>query len=191
MVILYPYENVIQYQEKEKIKTFVFSKNAMQYGKIKNIPIFERELKKLVKKEHWISLLKQKEIVLITPTHYHEIDREVFTVLLNDLGLKNIKYKKESALIEKKKNTVFIHLHETYAMVIKKEKNQVTLFYPLNIFSSLDHFFDFLLIDSNKRYIFWGTNKEMIKKITERKLANVFFYQNLENFLISKYLSKK
>ena len=188
MIILYPYENVIQYKEKE-IKNFVVSKGAMQYGKIKNIPIFEKELKKLIKKEHWVTLLKQKNVVLITPSHYTEMDREVFTVILNNLGIKNIKYKKESALLEKKKNTVLINLHETYATVIKKEKVQTSLFYPLNIFSSLDSFLDFLMISPNKRYIFYGTNENIFAKILERKQPNVFYYQNKNDYLISKYLS--
>ena len=187
MIILYPYENVIQYKEQE-IKNFVVSKNSMQYGKIKNIPIFEKELKKLIKKEHWVTLLKPKNIVLIIPSHYTEMDKEVFTVILNNLGLKNIKYKKESTLLEKKKNTIYINLHETYATVIKKEKVQTTLFYPLNIFSSLDSFLDFIIVSQNRRYLFYGTNEDVLNKILERKQANVFYYQRKEEYLISKYL---
>ena len=54
MIAIYLFENIIQYKEKEEIKEFIMPKKAMEYGKIKNIPIFEEYLGKLIKQEKWV-----------------------------------------------------------------------------------------------------------------------------------------
>ena len=46
MITLFPFDNTIEYQENDKIEEFELSTRAMEDGKIKNIPIFESELKK-------------------------------------------------------------------------------------------------------------------------------------------------
>ena len=51
MVAIYLFENIIQYKEKEEIKEFIMPKKAMEYGKIKNIPMFEEYVSKLIKQE--------------------------------------------------------------------------------------------------------------------------------------------
>ncbi len=187
MIILYPYENVIQYKINNQIKEFIMPKKAMKYGKITNIPIFEKELGTLIKKEGWVTLLKSKKITLILPLHYTELDKEIFTVLLNNNGIKTVKYKKEISLLELEKNKIFINIHETYATLVKKEKNKIILFYPLNIFTSLDDFLSF--VTKNKKQIFiYGSNENIKENIVKKKHMNIFYYNNLKTFIITKYI---
>ncbi len=190
MILIYPYENVIQYKEKGIIKEYTVSKKAMQYGKIKNIPIFEYEIGKLIKKEHWVTLLKSKKITLILPIHYNEIDKEIFTVLLNNNGIKNIKYKKETSLLEKKNNKVIINIHKTYCNIVETKENASYKFLPLNIFSSQDDFLKFLLIHYSKetQFLLYGSNEEIITIIKKKRVQNIFYYNNPKNYLITKYI---
>ena len=94
MITLYLYENSIQYKDKKQIKEIEFPKEAMQYGKIKNIPIFELSLHKLIVKERWITLFKSKKVNIIIPAHYTEMDKEVLMTILNNLGITHIQYQK-------------------------------------------------------------------------------------------------
>ena len=46
MIILYFYDNFIQYKEKEEINEIAFPEEALDYGKIRNISLFETHLEK-------------------------------------------------------------------------------------------------------------------------------------------------
>ena len=70
MIAIYLFENIIQYKEKEEIKEFIMPKKAMEYGKIKNIPIFEEYLGKLIKQEKWVTLFQSKPIAILLPLFY-------------------------------------------------------------------------------------------------------------------------
>ena len=87
MIILYLYENTIQVKEKDIIKEFVLSPEAMMYGKVRNSNLFEQQLHKIVVQEKWITFFKTKKILLIVPANYEAIDKEIFTVILNNLGI--------------------------------------------------------------------------------------------------------
>lgn len=191
MITIYPYENSIQYQEKTEIKEFIMSPKSMQYGKIKNIPIFEENLSKLIKQEKWVTLFKSKSIRIILPIHYEEIDKEIITVILNNLGIKNIKYIKETNLLEIKNNQIILNVHETYITMIKKsKKNTINYFYPANIFPSIEHIIKNIIKENSSkyRYIFLGSNTNIPKMIENQENNNLFYYKNYKNYYLTKYI---
>ena len=86
MIILYFYDNFIQYKEKEEINEIAFPEEALDYGKIKNISLFETHLEKLARQKKWLTLFKAKKLILVVPIHYSECDKEVLTVILQNIG---------------------------------------------------------------------------------------------------------
>ena len=95
MIILYFYDNFIQYKEKEEINEIAFPEEALDYGKIKNISLFETYLEKLARQKKWLTLFKAKKLILVVHIHYSEYDKEVLTVILQNIGFQNISFKKE------------------------------------------------------------------------------------------------
>lgn len=191
MITLYLYENTIQYIEKEEIKEYHMSKKAMSYGKIKNIPIFEENLNKLIKKEKWSNLFHAKKINIITPTHYEEIDKEVLTVVLNNNGIKEIEFIKEINLLDIKNNQIIINLHKTYLTLVKQEKGNIkNYFYPLNIFKNTEEALNYIIKKYSKkfRYIFLGSNENIPILLEKIMNNNIFYYNELRNYLILKYI---
>lgn len=191
MITIYLYENIIEYKEKESIKEFIFPKEAMEYGKIKNIPIFEETLKRLIQKEKWNKLLFSKTIHIILPLHYNELDKEILTVLLNNNGIKNIRYMREIHLLDLKKNNIIINLHNTYLTLIKKEKQKtIILFYPINIFKNIQNTLDYILKNNkqNTKIFFLGSNKNIPSIVLSQKNNKLFYYKNHRNYLITKYI---
>jgi len=191
MITIYLYENIIQYKEKEEIKEFIMSPKGMKEGKIKNIPIFEENIGKLIKKEKWSTLFHSKELMVILPIHYEEIDKEILTIVLNNNGIRHIKYKKENNLIEMKKNQIIINLHHTYFTLTKKEKDKIkNYYYPLNIFPSIEEALKYVIKQSSKkcRFHFIGSNERLPKIIEKIVDQNIFYYNNFKTFLITKYI---
>ncbi len=191
MIIIYLFDNVIQYKEKEEIKEFTMPKNAMKYGKIKNIPIFEKELDKLIKKEKWGILFRSKTIHIILPVHYDEIDKEILTVLFNNNGIKNIKYTKEINLFDLKKNQIIINIHSAYLTTVEKRKKNIAIyFYPFNIFDSLENTLSFIFNKYSKkiRYILLGSNENIPKIAKKSNNKQLFYYQEYKRYIVKKYI---
>jgi len=189
MITLYFYENIIQYKEKEEINEFIISPKAMQYGKIRNIPLFEEKIGELIKKEKWNTLFHKKELTIILPIHYEEIDKEVLNTILNNYGFNKVKYIKEINLLELKKNQTIINLHEKYFTLIKnKDNNKKCYFYPINIFGTIEESLKYLKTNSTlkERFFFFGSNEKLPQIIDKILDSNVFYYSNYKTYLISK-----
>ncbi len=189
MITLYLYENKIQYMEKEEIKEYTISKKAMKYGKIKNIPLFEEELIKLIKKEKWSTLIYSKKIKIILPIHYEEIDKQILTSILKNNGIKIISYVKESTLFNLKKNQIIINIHDNYFTILKKKNNKIEKNYvPTMFFKSLKQIIKALLENNSEkyRYYFLGSNKEIITIIKELENRKIFYFNNASTYLLEK-----
>lgn len=189
MITLYFYENKIQYMEKEEIKEYKVSQKAMQYGKIKNISLFEEELAKLIKKEKWSTLISSKKMRIILPIHYEEIDKEIITTLLINNGIKKITYIKENSLFDLKKNQIIVNLHDNYLTILKKTNNKITKeFIPVGFFKSLKNLIKNLLENNpeKSRYYFLGSNKEIKKVIKELRKNNIFYFNNNSTYILEK-----
>lgn len=193
MIDIYLFDNIIQYKQKEEIKEFIMPKNAMKYGKVKNIPIFEKQLEKLAKKERWLTLLKARKIHIILPSHYNEVDKEVILVIFNNIGLKKIKCNKELNYLELKKNQILINVHNDYLTLLRKEKNKIiTGIYPYDIFENFNHTIEYILkkFSTKYRYYFLGNNNIFIKFIETKKQKNLYYFQNHNEYIINKILPK-
>ena len=187
MIEVYLYENVMQYKVKEVIKEFVFPKNAMYYGKIRNIPIFEETLYKLVKKEKWNQFLKPKNITVILPSHYQEIDKEMLTVLFQNVGIKSIKFKKEINLLPLKNNQVYLNVNQNYILGIIRKKNRVDKrFFPVNIFNSVENTIKHILkvYGDSVRYYLYGTYSSIEKLPIKYNKKDIFYFRNSNHFLL-------
>lgn len=190
MIILYLYDNIMQFKEKEEIKEYPFPKEAMDYGKIKNIPIFETYLQKLVKKEKWNHILKPKKYFIIIPNFYTECDKEVLTVILNNIGIRNIKFIKENKLLKLKKNKVIINTHNKYLTLTQLEKNNLkSYFVPYYIFGNIEKTLDFIINNSSKksRFYFIGNNNKFLTLMDSTTL-NLFYFYDYKTYLINQFI---
>ena len=190
MIAIYLFENIIQYKEKEEIKEFIMPKKAMEYGKIKNIPIFEEYLGKLIKREQWVTLFQSKPIAILLPLFYEEVDREILTVILNNLGIKNIKYKKELSLYDKKNNQLILNVHINYITVYYQHKGiAIKRFYPLNIYVNIEEAIKNIQKNyKNTTIYFLGSNPKLTILIKKLNSHRCFYYQNHRTILLEKYI---
>ncbi len=191
MITLYLFENIIQYKEKEEIKEFVFPKKAMKYGKIRNIPLFEKKLEELVKKEKWVSFFQTKQITIILPLHYEEIDKEILLMLLNELGFKKTKTKKEINLYKRKNNQVILNIHNSYAtLFVQKKGKTIKKFYPTNIFFNVEKMLNFILQNYENESLFHIMGSYPNMKTLVKNLANTkcLYFKNSRTYLLEKYI---
>ena len=190
MVAIYLFENIIQYKEKEEIKEFIMPKKAMEYGKIKNIPIFEEYLSKLIKQEKWVNLFQSKPIAILLPLFYEETDKEILTVILNNLGIKNIKYKKELSIYDKKNNQLILNVHTNYITVYYQQKCAgIKRFYPLNIYHNIDEAIKHIQKNyKNTTMYLLGSNSKLANLIKKIDSHRCFYYQNHRTILLEKYI---
>lgn len=188
MITLYLYENTIQYKDKKQIKEIEFPKEAMQYGKIKNIPIFELSLHKLIVKERWVTLFKSKKVNIIIPAHYTEMDKEVLMTILNNLGITHIQYQKETNLYNFKKNQIYLNIHRRYLIMLKKEYKKTNSFiYPFYIFNTLENTLKYILNKEKTSKIYLlGSNDNIPNIVNKLKQERIFYYHDYKNHLISK-----
>ena len=188
MITLYPYENSIQYKEKEEIKEINFSKKAMQYGKIKNIPIFENELKKEAQKRKWVTLFQTKKVHLILPNDYNEKEKEVFLVILENIGLRHIRCSKMNQYLEFKKNKIFLEVHKTYLIkTYYTKKKIVSEFFPYYLCSDAQSTIQHILNQHSikHRYYLFGSNQNIPNMVKKLNNPNILYYQNCKNYILS------
>jgi len=189
MVTIYLFENIIQYKEKEEIKEYSMPTNAMKYGKIINIPIFESAFNKLAKKEKWICWYKSKSMTIILPVHYEETDKEVLTVVLNNIGIKKITYKKEINILNIKNNQKILNIHENYVTTIEQKKgNKKIYFYPTNIFLNTESLISFILKNDKSKYRYYilGSKKNISKVVETINKTNIYYYKKSRTQIIEK-----
>lgn len=188
MITLYFYDNIIQYKKKEEIHEFYLPKNCMKYGKVTNIPIFEQTINLFVTKHKWNSLFKTKKILLILPMNYTESDKEIITVILNNVGLKEIFYKKESNFFVLKKNDIILIIHQEYLLSIEKKKNQViSLCYPYCLFLSMENTLRYFINHHSSRYRYFllGNNSNIPNLYKLYVDKSIFYYYNYSTYIIS------
>ena len=186
MIYLYPYENIIQYKIKEEIHEIELSTKSMEYGKIKNIPIFETELRQILKRKKWISFLQSKSITLILPLDYNEKEKEVFVVILENIGFKNIKITKQRVKI--KKNGILLEIHHHYLNKIYLNKNKMICErYPYYIFHNTENTLHYITHDhgKKKRFYLFGSNPKIPHLVFELDNKNVFYYHNYKEYIIN------
>ena len=188
MITIYLYENTIQYKENEEIKENVFPKEAMAYGKIKDINLFEQVLYKFINKKKWITFLKPKKIHLIIPGNYENVDKEILLTILNNLGLTHITCYDEKTLYIINKNQIYINIHNSYLLLTKKvSKNTKTISYPFYIFNSFENTINYILKHyKNTRFYLFGSNEQIPKYVIKTQNKKVYYYQNYKNYIISK-----
>lgn len=187
MITLYFFDNIIQYKEKEEIIEIVFPEDVLDYGKVKNISLFETNLEKLARQKKWITLLRTKKITIIIPSYYSECDKEVLTVIFQNIGLQNINFKKEEECLNLRKNQIICNIHKKYLMLYKKDSEP--LLYPFYIFLSMKKTMDYILRKtSNKyQYILIGNNSKIIDYAEENNLC---YYQDLKEYIIKNITPK-
>ena len=188
MITIYLYENTIQYKENEEIKENVFPKEAMAYGKIKDINLFEQALYKFINKKKWITFLKPKKIHLIIPGNYENVDKEILLTILNNLGLTHITCYDEKTLYTINKNQIYINIHNSYLLLTKKvSKNTKTISYPFYIFNGFENTINYILKHyKNTRFYLFGSNEQIPKYVIKTQNKKVYYYQNYKNYIISK-----
>jgi len=189
MVTLYFYDNIIQYKEREEIKEYILPSNAMDYGKIKNIPIFENCFKKLALQEKWLGIFQKKNITVILPNHYNEMDKEVIDAVFYNIGLKVVKYMKENKLYNLKNNQVILNIHQKYLTYISKQKNKIIVeVYPFYIFNNLNSTLNFILKNkpSKNRYFCIGNNHNIPHIVDMKNVSNLLYYRDYSEHLIKK-----
>ena len=129
-----------------EIKENVFPKEAMAYGKIKDINLFEQVLYKFINKKKWITFLKPKKIHLIIPGNYENVDKEILLTVLNNLGLTHITCYDEKTLYTINKNQIYINVHNSYLLLTKKvSKNIKTISYPFYILNGFENTINYIL----------------------------------------------
>lgn len=187
MIILYFYDNMIQYKEKEEINEIIFPEDALFYGKVKNISLFETHLEKLAHQKKWLTLWKAKKLTIIIPNYYSECDKEVLTVILQNIGFQNIIFKKEEECLNLRKNQIICNIHKNYLMLYKR--NSEPLLYPFYIFLSMKKTMEYILKKtSNKyQYILIGNNPKIINYAEEN---NLYYYQDFKEYIIKNAIPK-
>lgn len=188
MIILYLYENTIQVKEKDIIKEFALLPEAMMYGKVKNSNLFEQQLHKIVVQEKWITFFKTKKVLLIVPANYEAIDKEIITVILNNLGITNIKYQEETTLYDIKPNQLYLNVNESYLLCTRiTHKKKKTQFYPNYVLGNLSTTIEWIIKYNKKKKIYLFGSYENIPKLAKNyKFQTIFYYNNYKNFIISK-----
>ncbi len=188
MITIYLYENTIQYKDKKQIEEIEFPKEAMQFGKIKNISIFELSLHKLIVRQKWVTLFKAQKMSIIVPANYTEMDKEVLTTILNNLGITRIQYIKEINLYNFKKNQIYLNIHKHYLIMLKKEYKKINSFiYPFYIFNTLESTLKYILSKEKKSKIYLlGSNTTIPNIVNKLKQERIFYYHDYKNHLISK-----
>ena len=188
MITIYLYENTIQYKENEEIKENVFPKEAMAYGKIKDINLFEQTLYKFINKEKRITFLKKKKIHLIIPGNYENVDKEILLTVLNNLGLTHITCHDEKTLYTINKNQIYLNIHSSYLFLTKKtSKNLKTISYPYYIFNGFENTINYIIQNyKNTHFYLLGSNEQIPKYVIKMQNKKVYYYQNYKNYIISK-----
>lgn len=188
MIILYLYENTIQVKEKDIIKEFALSPEAMMYGKVRNSNLFEQQLHKIVVQEKWITFFKTKKVLLIVPANYEAIDKEIITVILNNLGITNIKYQEETTLYDIKPNQLFLNVNESYLLCTRiTHKKKKTQFYPYYVLGNLSTTIEWIIKCNKKKKIYlFGSYENIPKLVKNYNFQTIFYYNNYKNFIISK-----
>lgn len=189
MITLYLYDNVIQSKEKEEIKEHVLPIKVMDYGKIKNIPMFEKHLKMIAKKEKWVKLVTSKKINIILPNYYNECDKEILNAILVNIGFKGITFTKENHLISLKKNSNLINVFNKYLVITKRSKNSINSeVIPYYILGNLEKTLEFILSKKTKksRYFFIGNNDRIPELIEQKKSPNLYYYFNYKTYIINQ-----
>ena len=188
MITIYLYENTIQYKENGQIKETTFPKEAMAYGKIKNLNLFEQVLYKFINKEKWITFLKTKKIHLILPGNYENVDKEILLTVLNGLGLTHITCHNEKTLYTINKNQIYLNIHSSYLLLTKKtSKNLKTINYPYYIFNGFENTINYIIQNyKNTRFYLFGSNEQIPKYVRNMQNKRVYYYQNYKNYIISK-----
>ena len=188
MIILYLYENTIQVKEKNTIKEFTITQEAMIYGKVRNSNLFEQQLHQIILKEKWITFFKTKKILLIVPANYEAIDKEIITVILNNLGITNIKYQEETTLYDIKPNQLFLNVNESYLLCTRiTHKKKKTQFYPYYVLGNLSTTIEWIIKCNKKKKIYLFGSYESIPKLAKNyNFQTIFYYNNYKNFIISK-----
>lgn len=186
MITLYLYDNIIQYKEKEEIKECPLSEEALEYGRIKNITLFETQLEKLAKQKKWLSLFKSKKIQIILPFYYSDCDKEVLTVILQNIGFQNIKLKKEGQCINLKKYQIICNIHKKYLVLYKFQKEP--MLYPFYLFSGMKNTLEFILKKNSRKfqYILIGNNPKIIEYAEQKKDSNICYYQECKEYIIKQ-----
>ena len=188
MITLYLYENTIQYKENNRIKEIIFPKESMIYGKIKDITLFEQNLYKFINKEKWVTFLKSKKIHIIIPGNYENIDKEVLLTTLNNLGLTHITYYEEKKFFEVQKNQIYLNIHNSYLLLIKKvNKNIRTRVYTFYIFNGFKKTLDYIIKNyKNTNFYLFGSNEKIPKYVIKLQNRKIYYFQNYKNYIISK-----
>ena len=152
MITIYLYENTIQYKENEEIKENVFPKEAMAYGKIKDINLFEQALYKFINKKKWIIFLKPKKI--------HLNKNQIYINIHNSYLLLTKKVSKNTKTISYP-FYIFNGFENTINYILKHYKN--TRFY---IFGSNEQIPKYVIKMQNKKvYYFQNYKNYIISKI--------------------------
>lgn len=188
MIILYLYENTIQVKEKNTIKEFTITQEAMIYGKVRNSNLFEQQLHQIILKEKWITFFKTKKVLLIVPANYEAIDKEIITVILNNLGITNIKYQEETTLYDIKPNQLFLNVNESYLLCTRiTHKKKKTQFYPYYVLGNLSTTIEWIIKCNKKKKIYlFGSYENIPKLVKNYNFQTIFYYNNYKNFIISK-----
>lgn len=187
MITLYFYDNIIQYKEKEEIKEIALPEEILDYGKIKNIYLFETYMEKLAKQKKWLSLFKTKKITIILPVTYSDCDKEVLSVILQNVGFQNISYKREEESLHLRKNQIICNIHKKYLVVYKKDTD--TSFYPYYIFLNMKNTLEYIVKKSSKKYqfILIGNHPKIMDYAEKNKLC---YYQNYQEYIIMNTIPK-
>lgn len=190
MITLYLYDNIIQSKEKEEIKEHILPEEALDYGKIKNIFLFESHLEKLAKKEKWLTLFKSRKLIIILPSNYTSCDKEILNVILQNIGFQNIKFICEKECLNLKKDQIIAIVHKKYLVTLKKDSDPMT--YPYYIFQNMKNTLDFLIKKNSKKYhyILIGNCCKIIEYAESKKTNNIHYYQEYSEYIINNAIPK-
>ena len=187
----YFHDNKLQYIKKNEIKTYVFSYEAMLYGKIIHIEKFIKELKNFVKKEK-INSLFSPIIRIICGIPFYNVDQELLLMAFNSLGINKIEFKLESDYYPVKKSTIILNVLDTYLVkTIIKNNNFKSLVYPFNLFKDKKELLSVCCTSKEDSYLLLGTNENLIEYVDILKKKNyehVHYYNNYKTYIIEKSL---
>ena len=192
--LFYFHDNKLKYFKKKEIKTYQFSYDCLQYGKIINIEKFIKELKTFFKKEKIFNLISPT-LDIIVPYNYYNTDQEILLMSLNSLGINKINFIFENTLYPNKNNVVILNVCETYLIkTIKNANEQKSLLYPFNLFKDKKELLTIIKNQNPKMtYLLFGPNKkipEFVDILKTTSLTNVHYYNNYQTYLIDQYLKK-
>ena len=120
--------------------------------------------------------------------NYEAIDKEIITVILNNLGIINIKYQEETTLYDIKPNQLYLNVNESYLLCTRiTHKKKKTQFYPYYVLGNLSTTIEWIIKCNKKKKIYlFGSYENIPKLVKNYNFQTIFYYNNYKNFIISK-----